>query len=146
MPRIQRTAHVSFTPQQMYSLVHDVERYPEFLPWCHASQVHSRDESEQVASISISKGPLRQTFTTRNPLIPGEQLDVHLVKGPFKQLQGRWRFEASGEAGCKITLSLDFEFSNRLLAMTVGPVFAQITRSMMDAFVQRARQLHGSGR
>lgn len=145
MPSIQRSAVVAYTPQQMYELVHDVERYPEFLPWCRSTQVHSRDEREQVASISVSKGPLRQTFTTRNPLIPGEQLDVNLVRGPFKTLQGRWRFEPSGN-GCRVSLSLQFEFNSRLLAATVGPVFGQITRSMIDAFVQRARVLYGSGR
>jgi len=143
MPTIQRSAVVAYSPLQMYELVHDVERYPEFLPWCHSTQVHSRSEQEQVASISMSKGPLRQTFTTRNPLITGEQLDVFLVKGPFKQLQGRWRFEPAGEGGCRVSLSLEFEFSNRLLAATVGPVFAQITRSMMDAFIKRARSLYG---
>ncbi|MGB0867123.1 MAG: type II toxin-antitoxin system RatA family toxin [Granulosicoccaceae bacterium] len=143
MPTIQRSAVVTYTPQQMYELVHDVERYPEFLPWCQSTQVHSRDTTEQVASISMSKGPLRQTFTTRNPLIPGEQLEVFLVKGPFKTLQGRWRFEPTGESGCRVSLALEFEFSNRLLAATVGPVFAQIARSMMDAFVKRARSLYG---
>jgi len=146
MPTIQRSAVVKYTPLQMYDLVHDVERYPEFLPWCNATQVHSRDEHEQVASISMSKGPLRQTFTTRNPLIRGEQLELHLVKGPFKQLSGRWRFEPSGEEGCRVSLSLQFEFSNRLLAATVGPVFAQIARSMMDAFIKRARSVYGASR
>jgi len=143
MPTIQRSSVVAYAPRQMYDLVHDVERYPEFLPWCQSTQVHSRAENEQVATISISKGPLRQAFTTRNPLIPGEQLDVHLVKGPFKRLQGRWRFDAAGESGCKVSLSLEFEFSNRLLAATVGPIFAQISRSMMDAFIKRARSIYG---
>ena len=143
MPTIQRSSVVAFSPQQMYELVHDVERYPEFLPWCQSTQVHSRTEDEQVASISMSKGPLRQTFTTRNPLIAGEQLEVYLVKGPFKRLQGRWRFEPAGQSGCKVSLSLEFEFSNRLLAATIGPVFAQITRSMMDAFIKRARSVYG---
>lgn len=143
MPTIQRSSVVAYSPQQMYELVHDVERYPEFLPWCQSTQVHSRTEHEQVASISMSKGPLRQTFTTRNPLIPGEQLEVHLVKGPFKKLQGCWRFEPAGQGGCKVSLSLEFEFSNRLLAATIGPVFAQITRSMMDAFIKRARSVYG---
>ncbi len=143
MPTIQRSAVVKYTPLQMYTIVHDVERYPEFLPWCSSAQVHSRDEQEQVASVSMSKGPLRQTFTTRNSLITGQQLDVQLVRGPFRRLQGSWRFEPSGESGCRVALALDFEFSNRLLAATVGPVFAQITRSMMDAFIQRARTEYG---
>lgn len=142
MPTIQRSEIVNHTPQQMYDIVRGVEHYPKFLPWCRSTQIHSRDEHEQVASISMSKGPLRQTFTTRNPSIPGEQLDVYLLKGPFKRLQGRWRFEPSGENGCRVSLSLEFEFSNRLLAAAVGPVFAQIARSMVDSFIQRAQSVY----
>jgi len=145
MPSIQRSASVKYSPAQMFELVHDVERYPEFLPWCQSTEVHSRDAHEQVASITVSKGPLQHAFTTRNAMVEGERMELQLVKGPFRQLQGCWSFEPVGDGGCRVSLSLQFEFSNRLLSATVGPVFSQISRSMVDAFVRRARQVYGSG-
>jgi len=142
MQRMVESKRVPFSAQQMYDLVAGVEHYGEFLPWCSASTLLSRSETSQTAEITVSKGPLRQSFTTRNTLEPSHRLGIDLVRGPFKTLQGEWRFDPEGD-GCKVTLKLEFEFSSRLLGMTAGPIFREVNRAMVEAFVQRARTLYG---
>ena len=144
MPKITRTALVSHTPVQMFELVNDFASYPEFLPWCGGARVISQTESEIVGELSIQKGSIRQTFATRNTLIPPERIDLSLVSGPFKSLSGSWQFDPVGDAGCRVTLSLEFEFSGRLIAMAIGAVFSQIAGSMVDAFCARADRLYGT--
>lgn len=139
---IKRTALVYYTPEQMYRLVNDVEAYPEFLPWCSRAKRLQGDEHQLTASIEISKGPVRKTFSTRNQMIPGEQITLRLVEGPFKYLEGQWRFQPLGDSACKILLDMRFEFSNRILSATVGPVFSQICGSLVDSFCKRADQLY----
>ncbi|MEM7378016.1 MAG: type II toxin-antitoxin system RatA family toxin [Pseudomonadota bacterium] len=141
MQRFTERTRVPFSAEQMYRLVAEVEHYSDFLPWCRASRLIERSETAQVAEITVSKGPLRQRFTTRNQLQPVERLGIELVEGPFKSLRGEWRFTAI-ESGCEVSLSLAFEFSSRLLDMTAGPVFKEVNRAMVDAFVRRATQLY----
>ncbi len=140
MPTIQRSALVPFTAQQMYQLVNDVEAYPEFLPWCSDGAVLEDTESVRVARVDISKGPLKQHFTTRNELTADEQIKLSLVEGPFRQLQGRWQFDAIGDSGCRVTFDIEFSFGSLILEKTVGPVFKEICARLVDAFVTRARQ------
>lgn len=133
---------VPFTAEQMYNLVAAVEHYSDFLPWCRASRLLQRDNASQTAEITVSKGPLRQRFTTRNQLEPVERVGIELVRGPFKYLRGGWRFSPV-EHGCEVSLALEFEFSSRLLEMTAGTVFKEVNRAMVGAFVKRAKQLYG---
>ncbi len=144
MTHIHRHAIVPYSPAQMFALVDDVPSYPEFLPWCGAARELHRDEDEVEASVEIAKGSLRKTFTTRNRLQKDKMIEMRLVSGPFKHLEGFWRFDALGDGqACKVSLDLDFEFANRLLSMAVGPVFHAIANSLVDAFVQRARDVYG---
>jgi len=142
MQKLVETKRVSFSAQQMYELVAAVEHYGDFLPWCSGSRLLARDAQSQTAEITVSKGPLRQRFTTRNDLEPPHRLGIALVSGPFRSLSGEWCFDDQGE-GSVVRLQLEFEFSNRLLGMTAGPVFREVNRAMVDAFVRRAQALYG---
>ncbi len=148
MTTVQRTALVPYTPEEMFTLVNDVDAYAHFLPWCGGGRVIQRTEGEMVAEISIDFKGVRQSFTTCNRMVPNELVNMSLVRGPFRQLQGEWKFEAVGEEGnaCRISLHVDFEFSNPITRMAMGTVFGQIVRSMVDAFVKRANQVYGQKR
>ena len=143
MPIINKSALVPYTALEMYTLVDDIVAYPEFLPWCGASEVIERNEDEVKASILLSRSGLNKSFTTLNRLQSGKMIEMRLVEGPFRHLQGFWRFESLNESASKIMFDIEFEFSNKLLAMTVGPVFSQITNTIVDAFTKRAVEVYG---
>lgn len=143
MAQINKSALVSFSAEQMYELVDDVPSYKDFLPWCSDSKEISRENGEVVASVSIAKGVVNKTFTTRNTAEKQQKIHMELVEGPFKKLVGFWTFEELKEGACKVSLDLDYEFSNRLLSMAIGPVFNQVANTMVDSFVARAKQIYG---
>jgi len=143
MPVINKSALVPYTAKEMYMLVDDINAYPEFLPWCGDAKVLERDEDEVRASILLSRSGLKKSFTTLNRLQAGKMIEMRLVEGPFSHLQGFWRFESLSESASKIMFDIEFEFSNKLLAMTVGPVFSQITNTIVDAFTKRAIEIYG---
>jgi len=142
VPSISRSALVSHTANEMFALVDDIAVYPEFMPWCGSAKELSRTNEEVEASIEIAHKGVHQTFTTRNRLQPGKLIEMQLIDGPFKQLHGSWRFDSLSEQACKISLDLDYEFSNKLLALAIGPVFNKIANSMVDAFCRRADALY----
>ncbi len=143
MTTITRQALVAYSAENMFDLVDDIDSYPAFLPWCSSAKVLSRDEDEVRAAIELSKGKLRKSFTTCNRLQKGKMIEMRLVEGPFRHLEGFWRFEALEGGASKVSLDLDFEFSNKLIAMAIGPVFNQIANTLVDAFVVRAKELYG---
>lgn len=142
MTEVKREALVPFTTEQMYALVDDIAAYPQFLPWCRSTTVHERNEHEVRASIELAKGAVNKSFTTCNVTHPYGEIEMHLLEGPFKQLQGFWRFHELKPGACKVTLDLEFEFSNKLVALAIGPVFNQIANTLVDAFVERAREVY----
>ena len=144
MPLLNRHALVTHSPEQMFRLVDRIEDYPEFLPWCGGTSIYSRNDDQVTASITIAKGAIHKTFTTRNLLQTNKMIEVRLVDGPFKQLDGFWRFDAIGDGACKISLDLNYEFSNKLISLAIGPVFQQIATTMVDSFVQQANKVYGS--
>jgi len=127
----------------MYDLVVDIERYPEFLNWCSKTRILERSESQVVASIEISFKGLHRSFTTRNRMEDGRSVRIELVDGPFRTLNGIWRFIDLGDNASKIELDLEFDFSTTLLSRLVGPVFSQIANRQLDAFQRRAVQVYG---
>ena len=143
MTTISKSALVPYTAAEMFALVDDIESYPDFLPWCRTTRVISRDEDAVRATIELSKGGVEKAFTTCNRNQKNKMIEIRLVDGPFKRLEGFWRFDPLGEDGSKISLDLDFEFSSRMLGMVVGPVFHQIANSLVDAFQQRAKDVYG---
>ncbi len=143
MTTIRKSALVPYTPAQMFALVDDIEAYPEFLPWCKSARVLSRTEDEVRATLELSKGGVEKAFTTCNRLQKNKMIEMRLVEGPFRRLEGFWRFEPLGDAGCKVSLDLEFEFSSRMLGMVVGPVFSQVANSLVDSFQKRAVDVYG---
>ena len=127
----------------MYELVADVLSYPQFLPWCREAHVQPADADSVQASLMIAKGPLHKRFTTRNRLFPAHRIEMALVDGPFRNLDGCWLFEDLGRDGARVTLSMDFEIAGSLLRRTLQPIFSEIANTMVDAFCQRARQVYG---
>lgn len=143
VPAINRSALVPYSAQAMFALVADVESYPEFLPWCGAAHSESLTEDEDHATVEIAKAGIRKSFTTRNLLDRGRSIKMHLVEGPFRRLEGIWCFEALDKSACKVSLSLEFEFSNRLVEATLGRAFSEIANTLVDAFCKRAVQVYG---
>lgn len=143
MPTVSKTALVSHSAADMFRLVDDVEAYPQFLPWCGGARVISRNEDEVHAGVDIAYGAVRKSFTTRNRLQKNKMIEVRLVEGPFKHLEGYWRFDSLGESACKISLDMQYEFSSKLIGLAVGPVFSQIANTLVDSFCQRANALYG---
>lgn len=146
MPNVSRSALVVHSPQNMYELVNAVANYPDFLPWCDASEVHEEDTSAMLATVAIAKGGINKSFTTRNQMIQGQSIQMQLVDGPFSKLEGLWKFEPLGPEACKISLNLNFEFDSPVLRASFGKIFDQIAGSMVDAFVLRANQTLGSSK
>ena len=142
MPTINRHALVPFTPEQMYKIVNDVDKYVEFLPWCGASEKLDEEGDSVKASVTIAKGPVNKKFITQNELEENKTIKMELVDGPFKYLRGHWLFDDIKGQACRISLELDFEFSNGLVSIALGPIFNQIANSMVDAFVERAKNIY----
>ncbi|PAR84411.1 SRPBCC family protein [Vibrio cholerae] len=143
MKQVSRSALVSFSAEQMFHLVNDVARYPEFLPGCSGSRVLEQSEAHMVASVDVSKAVISKTFTTSNQLTPGVSIAMSLVDGPFKTLRGGWFFTPLDEAACKVELRLEFEFSSKMIELAFGKIFNELTSNMVNAFTRRAKQVYG---
>ena len=146
MKTVTKSVLLWYSPEEMYALVTDVARYPEFLPWCDRAAVLSQDDEGVTAEVGIAFSGIHQTFTTRNTHTAPCQVDMALVKGPFSNLDGQWTFLPVGdgsERACKVQLSLRYGFDNALLGRVVGPVFDKIAATLVDAFVKRAQNVYG---
>ncbi len=143
MNDILKSAHVAFPIADVFDLVEAVERYPEFLPWCAAATVLSRNDTEVSARITVGYGDLRFHFVTRNPMRRPEFMAIHLEEGPFRQFEGEWHLSRLGVDACKIEFALRYEFENPVIAALAGSVFGQMADTLVDAFVRRADQVHG---
>jgi len=127
----------------MFILVDDVESYPEFLPWCSSAEVHNRTAEIVEATLELHKGSLSDHFTTRNTRCEFETIEIELIDGPFRHLQGGWRFTEIGEEGCKLALKLDFEFENMFVDMIFGSFFEDTCNSLINAYSKRAKAVFG---
>ena len=143
MTTVNRSALVPYSATEMYGLVDDIEAYQEFLPWCKTSVVLSRDEDEVHGKIQLARGGINKSFTTCNRVQKNKMIEMRLVEGPFHHLEGFWKFDSLAEDSCKVSLVLEFEFSNKLIGLTFGPVFSQIANSLVDAFCKRATDIYG---
>lgn len=147
MKSVHKSVLLWHSAHEMFTLVTDVDHYPQFLPWCDRASVLETTADGVVAQVGMSIGGLRQSFTTRNTHVENERVDLALVDGPFSLLEGHWRFIPLGDGtqrACKIEFSLDYDFASQTLATLVGPVFDKIAGSLVDAFVKRADQVYGS--
>ncbi|GDX85045.1 MAG: type II toxin-antitoxin system RatA family toxin [Methylococcaceae bacterium] len=142
MTRIEKSALVKFSAQQMFDLVNDIESYPQFLPWCSGTRILSHSENIIEGEISISKGGFEKKFSTRNTLELGQKMVVELLDGPFAHLSGEWNFLPLREGASKISLDLDFEMSGVLANLAFGAVFNQICNTMVASFTARAKEVY----
>lgn len=143
MATVKKSALVLYSAAEMYNLVNDIERYPQFLPWCRSSSVVLYGEDELRATIEMVKGAVHKTFTTSNRMQKHKMIDIRLLEGPFQRLEGYWRFEPLRADACKVSLDMEFEFSSALLRKVIEPVFRQIANSLVDAFCKRAADIYG---
>jgi ribosome-associated toxin RatA of RatAB toxin-antitoxin module len=127
----------------MYALVNDVDSYAEFLPWCRSSRIVSQTDGGYIGEIEVAKAGIVQSFQTRNILTPEKQVRISLEEGPFRHLHGDWNFIALRTDASKVELTLEFEFSGKLMNAAFGAVFSQIANSMVDAFCKRAGEIYG---
>ena len=142
MALVEKSVLVARTPQQMFDLVDRVEDYPQFLPWCGGTELIARNAEITAARIHVNYHGIKLHFVTENPKDPPHRMTIEFREGPFRRLDGSWRFTALGDAGCKVEFRLHYEFSSKLLEKVLGPVFGHIVNTFVDSFVKRAHQVH----
>jgi ribosome-associated toxin RatA of RatAB toxin-antitoxin module len=142
MAVVEKTVLVPFSAEQMFDLVDGVEDYPKFLPWCGGASVEEKEGAVVHATVHIDYHHIKQHFTTENVRNRPHQIDIALQDGPFKHLDGHWRFIPLNPTACKIEFRLHYEFSSSLLEKLVGPVFHYIANSFVDAFIRRAEKVY----
>jgi ribosome-associated toxin RatA of RatAB toxin-antitoxin module len=140
---IKRTALVLHSAMDMFRLVQDVPAYPQFLSWCITAEVHEQTSREQLASLGVRIGGVDHRFTTRNRFVPGEQLTLSLVDGPFSHLTGEWQFKPLGDDGSKVMLMLNFDFSSSVLSSAFRSGFAHVADKLVYDFGRRADDVYG---
>ena len=143
MPTHAEKRKLPYTPKQLYLLVSDIEKYPEFLPWCIALRICKRDAAQINADMIIGFKVFREKFTTRVSLDPPYRLDVEYLDGPFKYLNNHWIFNPMGEGVCEIDFYVDFEFKSMILQKAIGVVFNEAVQKMINAFETRAHKIYG---
>jgi ribosome-associated toxin RatA of RatAB toxin-antitoxin module len=143
MSIVSRSAIVNHSARDMFALVSEIESYPSFLPWCDRASVHERGPGRTVATLRVNFRGLKEEFTTENRDRPGESIDMKLVSGPFRSLEGGWRFTPLSHQACKVELDLRYEFATGLIDRVAGKIFDEIASSLVEAFVRRADQLFG---
>jgi len=145
MPTHAEKRAVPYTPKQMFDLVADVERYPQFLPWCIACRIVRRPSPNVfVADMIIGFKMFRERFSSEVALNNADRIDVVYDRGPFRYLTNHWRFETDQRGLCVIDFYIDFEFRSRTLQALIGRLFNEAVQRMVNAFARRAAQLHGS--
>jgi ribosome-associated toxin RatA of RatAB toxin-antitoxin module len=141
--KVERSALVNYSAQQMFDLINDIEAYPQFMEGCVGAKILARGDNWLEARLELSKAGVSQSFVTRNQLQPPLSMSMTLVDGPFKFLSGVWRFQPLGDAACKVSLGLEFELSNRLLGLAVGKLFEAVSNKQVDSLCARAKVVYG---
>ncbi|MBS0644645.1 MAG: type II toxin-antitoxin system RatA family toxin [Acetobacteraceae bacterium] len=142
MPTHAERQIVPYTPEQLFELVADVGKYPQFLPWCIGARVRGSSPTGLVADLTIGFGPFRETFTSRVTLDRPHRVKVRYENGPFRYLNNQWDFSPH-ERGCEVAFFVDFEFRSRILQAAIGVVFNEAVRRMVNAFHKRANEIYG---
>lgn len=143
MTTITRSALVMYTAEQMFELVNDVRRYPEFLEGCKKTEVISEGDDFIEARLTIAKAGFNQSFSTHNRLVRPEKMEMELIDGPFTRFYGVWHFHKLSDKACKVSLDMEFEVSGKISGVALGVVFKQVANMMVDAFVKRAKVVYG---
>ncbi|MBY0502144.1 MAG: type II toxin-antitoxin system RatA family toxin [Alphaproteobacteria bacterium] len=138
------THFLPYTPAQLYDLVADIEKYPEFLPWCMGARIISQSETDIIADLMVGYKFFRETFRSRVHLIPKTRIEVEYIKGPFNHLNNRWVFKEDQNNGTNIDFYIDFEFRNSLFQSAMKMAFESAFNQMLYAFEKRAHQVYGN--
>jgi len=141
MKTVRQSVIVARPAGEMFRLVDEAERYPEFLPWCSAAEIHERTPERTRATLEIEYRGLKSRITTLNRNVPTESIDLELVEGPFERFLGHWRFVPLGTEGCRVEFTLEYAFSSGSLETLLAPVFGYVTETLVDHFVKRAEAL-----
>lgn len=144
MREVRRSALVPFPAEAMYCLVNDVGAYPAFLPWCRDATVHSVSDEHMEATLRLAQAGFTGSFRTRNRLEPGRAIDVRLVDGPFRTLEGRWQFDALDDGASRVGVAMRYEFANPVAGLFFGRIIDDAVNSLVDAFAHRARTVYAS--
>lgn len=142
--QINQQALVSHSAEQMYSLVMDIESYPEFLPYCSGAEILREDTGLVEARLHLSRGPVSQSFATRNRFKSAESIELELLDGPFSKLEGLWKFTKMGDHGSRIALRLDFEIRGPL-KFIVTPLVSEVANRMLQSMIKRADKIYAAG-
>ncbi|MDQ4088540.1 MAG: type II toxin-antitoxin system RatA family toxin [Pseudomonadota bacterium] len=145
MPRHTEQRSLPYSPEQLFDLVADVKRYPEFLPWVAAVRVRSNSETDMVADLVVGFRALKETFTSRVRKRRPREIVIDYIEGPLKYLHNSWTFEPDGEGGTNIAFCVDFAFKSRIFESLAGQMFDRALRRMIGAFEDRAHALYGAG-
>ncbi len=143
MPRHHETRELPYSAEQMFALVTDIARYPEFLPWIVALRVRSDSESEAIADMIVGFKGLRESFSCRVEKRRSSHVAVHYIDGPMRHLDNEWHFTPIEGGGCRVDFMVDFSFRNRLFETLAGQMFDKALRRMIAAFEERAAALYG---
>lgn len=143
--RIERSALVSYSAEQMFELVNDFESYPQFLSGCVDTELIGRGEDWLEARLYLEKAGIKQSFVTHNTLNPPHTMHLRLVEGPFKRMEGEWTFVPLGDDACKVDFWLEFEFTNKLIGFAAGKLFEQVATEQVNAVCKRAKKVYGVG-
>ncbi|MDR2164468.1 MAG: type II toxin-antitoxin system RatA family toxin [Zoogloeaceae bacterium] len=144
MAQVEKSVLIAYSARQMFDLVDRCEDYPLFLPWCSKTECRFRDTKKTVGTLHINYHGVKAHFTTENEKDEPDSMSIRLVDGPFRCLEGVWRFRALRSDACKVEFRLHYEFSSRLLEKVIGPVFNHIANTFVEAFVKRAEQVYGA--
>ncbi len=145
MPRHSETKHLPYTPEQLFTLIGDVGRYAEFLPWVVAVRVRSSTETETIADLVVGFNAFKERFTSKVTKQAPDRITVDYIEGPLKYLKNEWRFEPAPGGGSNVYFSVDFAFKSRIFETIAGQMFDRALRRMTGAFEARAADLYGSG-
>ncbi|MCD6061986.1 MAG: cyclase [Moraxellaceae bacterium] len=143
MTQVSRSLLLPYSAAEMFALVNDVARYPDFLPFCIGAQVLEARDDEVLASLAFSRMGLEQALHTRNRLMPPERIDIEFVSGPFEFLRGQWLFQALGEDACKTSFTVEFQLQARFLQFAATTAVNQAVAQAVEAFQRRAVQVYG---
>lgn len=143
MPTVRRSERVAYTAAQMFAIVNDIEAYPEVFKWCRGARVEKRDGDTLEARVDVGVGGLNRSFRTRNTNDAPHRIDIELLSGPFRRLEGGWSFRDLSEGGCEVALALDIEVAGSLLSAVFASLFRELAHSQLAAFMEEAQRRHG---
>lgn len=141
---VSRSSIMPYSAAQIYQLVADIESYPEFLNWCAQVEVHEQDADSVVATMKVAYSAIKLNWKTHNTNLENQSIKMQLLEGPFSEFEGQWKFDALGDSGCKVSLDMNFSFSDSVMSKLIGKVFESIMSAQINAFEDRAKQIYGA--